>query len=649
MQPIFQLFRFHIEQGNINRAWNMLTEHWGQLAQCHRSFGLRWLSRHLESGGSLTAATRGRIAAVVPGHFLSAFGLQNIAEATGLTVSVRSQPGTALCLCAAAEGYVRELRVFDSTSRVPRHLHVLDPIGREVVRVLRRCCSHHLMWDPLHYDFTLLDCHGREDNSVNGDSLDLALALALISHITGQPIPPNLVAQGVLDADGRVAPVGALDCKLEALTTETDGLPSVIVSASQAPPRVEGIRLLPVADLEQAARAVWPGGLKLDGFAHVNLDPDLELLRIDDLYDAYLIESCLENTGNLLAYLKTARIGADRKAKAQFTCHWRRGSCYAHQGDPVPAEREIKRAIRTYKRYPGAVERGDYLSLRNSYGVLLKDCFAYARAEQLHREIDRDLRRIGETDHERGCNLSSLSQLLGDQGRFEEAIKYQKLAVLLVDEEETHRNLGCLARIYSLSNQLRKASATMSRARKRLADYPDRRHRDQPFLDWTEAELRYRWGRRSSLPATRGRHWRRLWAIAETYPEFDSRRLVISMIHKFAALAWLDCGRIRQGRERLAEVIASLQQRPYPAAGLLAASAVVARGEFWCETGALAEARNDLRQATSLLESYNPYRSRFSPQLRAARRWLSQPAGNHSKQLRQCRRLLDRIRRKIPY
>ena len=74
---------------------------------------------------------------------------------------------------------------------------------------------------------------GRIEHSLDGESYGLAFALYLVSRLTGEALPGDVVALASVDADGNVGPVGALREKIEAVRRLAPSVRRILVSDLQ--------------------------------------------------------------------------------------------------------------------------------------------------------------------------------------------------------------------------------------------------------------------------------------------------------------------------------------------------------------------------------------------------------------------------------
>lgn len=91
---------------------------------------------------------------------------------------------------------------------------------------------------------------------IQGRSLGLAAALAMVSAAKGETIHEGIAATGSVSSQGRVGPVGHLDKKTAWAAGWTDGVGgpvrAFLYPAEQTRPHVEKLERLPVSDLDQA-------------------------------------------------------------------------------------------------------------------------------------------------------------------------------------------------------------------------------------------------------------------------------------------------------------------------------------------------------------------------------------------------------------
>ncbi len=501
-----------------------------------------------------------------------------------------------LCFPVVAfTGTVREIRVSHSEGTVlsPHRLEMLDQAGSPVFRVLRNRRCRSFLWRPETWQYVVLNSYEEEDRSVAGHSLELPLALALYSYMTQTPVPPDLSATGRVMRDGAVRPIAQLKKKLQALKQERGFVKRVLVSAQQEDTALlSGIERIKVATIEEAIAAAFPADCpSRDVPAEIDLKE--ELRAIEKQYDLYLIDACMENAKALIAHVRSARsqIPDDMAVPALFACHWRLGSCCCHRGDVGGTRNNLQKADTLFRRSPGLIRQNDYWDSRIHFAVLLKDVFRYPQAEELHTQIQEKLEQIGGLDHEKGKNLSSLSQLYLAQGRFLDAEALQKQAIGLIRKRERARNHGYLAQIYTRAGRFRQAKYSLQRAEKQLHTSAFGME-PNPFYDWIFAEYLYRSGK--ALKGSRKSHGAKWMHLLSRNPEVVW--YAPALIHKFAGLAEMADGDEERGLQRLDRVIRFFDDRRHPVLKLLGVSVRVERALFCSRKGRPENMAEDLRR-----------------------------------------------------
>ena len=475
------------------------------------------------------------------------------------------EPGRISFPVVTSRGLVREIRLDDirGTDLDPHRLALLDQVGSPVISFLRGRLNRTFLWHPDHYYFTILDVFENEDPEVAGESMGLPLALALYSHLTRIPVPSDLSATGKVMRDGSIRPVEGLAKKLAALGHERHFVTRLLISAHQKrEDTVSRIRINRVETLEEAIERVFSRQtMPVSLTAEIDVDSDLGSIKKQ--YENYRIDTCIHNATALMGYLESRPdpVSKEKAISALFTCFWRRGSCYCHKGDIRRAKADLDASHRLFKRFPGLISANEYWDSRINFAVLLKDIFRYAEAEKLHHDIHREIQRIGGLDHQKGKNLSSLSQLCLARRRFSEAAQLQKKALRLIRSHDRHRNHGYLAQVYMRAGQLRKAGYHLARAMECLRHSNSENTSGHAFYDWVRSE--YRYGFIQTLKVPGPNHIRQISGCLSKYPEITW--YVPGLIHKFSGLAWIHLGHESRGRDHLRQAIRFFDaHRPIP-------------------------------------------------------------------------------------
>ncbi len=229
----------HLHYGNLNAH---------VLAVCQNYAGLygdrketmselaEWLQQF---GPMISPAARAALLALPQAH----------RDHFGIRISLTAPPPPASqpigCLdfpaVSANLGAVRRIRVTENgrSDWSTRRREQLDRVGAAVLNAVwekdRIICRN---WDPERWRFDTLKLNNCEDNIVQGESMDLALAIALYSRLVDKPAPIDVSASARVDRQGRIWPIEGLAIKLATLRRERHWLTRVIVSADQqSPPR----------------------------------------------------------------------------------------------------------------------------------------------------------------------------------------------------------------------------------------------------------------------------------------------------------------------------------------------------------------------------------------------------------------------------
>lgn len=505
------------------------------------------------------------------------------------------KPGT-ICfpVVITSKGLIRSLKLYDGPGAAfsPHRLAMLDQVGSPVFKILQKQSKCHVLWRPDRYFWVILDTFGKEDLTVKGDSLGLPLALALYSHVTGIPVPSDFSATGRVMRDGSVMPVEGLRRKLQALRQERWFVKNLVVSEQQkTDDLVAGIQLVKVKTVREAVDFLFPHNiLSRPVRAEINLAAEVDI--INNQYENYLIDTCIENATKIIRHIGSARprIPNDMAVPTLFTCYWRLGGCYCHKGNAREAEVNLEKSRRLFEKFPGLIRENDYWDSRINYAVLLKDVFRYSDAESLHRRIHEKMEQVGGLDHEKAKNLSSWSQLCLAQGRFEEAEAFQKKAIRMIRKEERHRNYGYLAQVHARAGHFQKAKYCLQKAEASLTALTPKR-KGNSFFDWILAEHLYRYGKTLRNPE-RG-PWKQWGQLLSRNPEITW--YVPALIQKFAGLAMIHQADEAGGLQKLDEVICFFNTRLDPVLRLLGASVRVERSLYFLHRGQPKRIAEDLR------------------------------------------------------
>ena len=500
----------------------------------------------------------------------------------------------------ASAGQIKEITVGNAgRSRLtPKRLQQMDEVGSAVFSALEKYTGRILFFHPNDYFFMVSNTFGNEDPDVDGRSMDLALGLSLVSFLTQIPLPFNVSATGMVIRSGKVCDVEGIEEKLKTLRRERHFINKVIISIDQeiceCPTDLE---LIPVDRIDDAISKCFPDPA---AFSEVftGIDVPSEVERIKNQYDLYLIDTCIRNSNQIIKYLKSKNCDLPKEQvfNSLFTCYWRKGSCHCHKGDVRKATSELKKASALYEKQISTIKKKvideeKYLNSQISYAVLLKDIYRYTAAESLHLEIQDQIKKNNCTAHLEGKNLSSLSQLHLAQSRFDEAEKYQKKALKLINTLDLHRNYGYLAQIYMRTGELKKAERTLEKVKQLLGQAPpDDQRKNLPFYHSFLAEFLYR--KILAMKRKSTKTFDSLFTISEKYKTID--RYVPGLIHKWAGLGMLLQGEEDKGLQKLSEVAGFFDEQISPMYKLIGAGVHAQRALFLLKNGLMEKAIADL-------------------------------------------------------
>lgn len=637
------------QEGNFNAFILQLVKHYNSLFAfrhhlLERTCHLLKNFRHLISPLTIRAFSN------ISGADMKTFGLAPL-----ITLPCRKSTaakGQVPVAVMTSQGLIRDLVVqkSDLSNVLPHQVSLLDEVGAPVLRFLGERLGYKLLpWNPGDFRYSLNDSYGNEDNDVRGNSIGLALALALYSRITETGVSPIYSAIGEVKRNGTVRPVDAesVDEKLDTLKRERHELTHVFVPADQEVSRSHpGLKLIRVKDLSSALATVFPGQPPLAPLEHP-IDVEEELRKIGKQYGLYLLNTCIENTQRLIDFLQsnTCSLPREKVVRGKFYCYWRQGSCYCHKGAVEKAKQCLIEARKIYDANRGIIPVSEYLSCLNSYGVVLKDIFRYKDAEKQHLEIEREIKATRGLDLDRGKNLSSLSQLYLAQGRFQKALEHQRTAISLLPKETLHRNYGYLAQIFTRMGDLARARRALEKAEFLLKTAPpDVQTKDYPFYHWILAECLLASCRSSKR--SKKESLNRLSDIPSKYPKIEM--YTHALVYKFWGHSQLEFGIVNEGMAALNYSLNYLEAQLNPMYHLLGASVRVERALYLIRAGKADDIFPDLRAIRSALSIQRDIKRFFSSDLMKIFRQL-QFSRKKGGDIQKIPSALESLKSKIPY
>ncbi len=515
----------------------------------------------------------------------------------------------------ASSALVRDILVLEDPGQMPgQRRQMLDFIGSILFRTLSIRLARNCFWKPERYSFHILDLEGHDDHTVEGDSMGLALALALCSRVMGTPLPADITALAKINGNGSLGRVARLDEKLAIVAAERPFIKRAIIAKSHhSRAGFSGLKIIEVSSLEEALDIVFPQSIKLPEFCET-IDIQTEINSLKRQFDSYMLDTCIENANQLIAYLERrgSEIPANKRIPALFICYWKKASCLCHKGQAKETSKHLKKALTIYSRHPGLIRPDDYFEARVSYCVVLKDLFQYHKALSLHSDIAHEMETNACLDHTRGTNLSTLSQLYLAMGKFKEAEQLQKQAISLINEDERSRNYGYLAQIYSRSCQFRKSGRALALAYSLLKKSPSQgRAKKTAYLDWYKAEYLYIMG--INRPKRQRQIFGRLYQLSSKYQEVDW--WVPALIQKFAGLSLLRQNRAIDGLKCLGLATGFFDSQFAPVLRVLGASVKAQRALYFFNTTEIKKAKQDMRGILADLSLQKDIRDYFKKEL----------------------------------
>jgi DNA repair protein RadA/Sms len=216
---------------------------------------------HFDGGSATSSASRLRFVRAVKNRYgpvdevgcfdLSADGIVEVTDPTGLFVSRHGEPVSGTCVTVTMEGrrpLLAEVQSLVAPTHLPsprRATSGLDGArAAMVLAVLQRRAGQRLQ----SADVYLATVGGAR---VVEPAADLAIAIATASASAGALVPTDLVALGEVGLAGEVRRVGGLRQRLEEAVRL--GFRTALVPAdSIEKPRIDGLRILPVHDVQAA-------------------------------------------------------------------------------------------------------------------------------------------------------------------------------------------------------------------------------------------------------------------------------------------------------------------------------------------------------------------------------------------------------------
>ena len=609
----------HHKEGNFNTVIHLAVTHpdtlrsiWPELVKIILGYftaSTRYVSK--ASVQKLLTLPESRLGSLLP--ILKSFESVKPTPSVGcIQFPVVTSTGT---VCSVCELIVEDN---DKPQLEPHQRSLLDQIGSPVISYLKQKLNRSLIWRPESFRYSIYDSFGNEDNTVEGYSLGLPLALALYSHLVKEPVPAGVSATGQVMRNGVVKPVDKIGEKLKAIQAERAYIKKVLISDKQKIDEpIGGLYLIKISTVKDAIGYVFKKQVHPKNFPDLDIKSEADNLKKQ--YDSYLIDTCIRNADELIHYIESMKRPLENSAiKALFTCYWRKGSSHCHKGEVQKTYYCIEKAKALQKSNPDVIPINDYLNMLINYAVSLKDVFLYKEAEALHAQIAKQTEKILGLGREKGKNLSSLSQLYLAREQYAKAIKWQIAAIEFIPAREQYRNFGYLAQIYTRKGDFNPAHSALKKA-ERLISKPDSgaREIDRDFLKLYQAEYLYQKGIRMKQP---NKTFMLLHSLAKDHDPINL--WVQALIQKYNGLSFLFEGNEDKGLEAIKQAVSFLEKDITPMYGLLIVSIHAETVFLLLKTGKTGSIREYLINIKKYLNMQKDIKAHFSNELKQISHFL---------------------------
>lgn len=504
--------------------------------------------------------------------------------------------------------YLLKVQDINHPETAPRTLssherELLDIAGAALFSWLRRSTGRAFLWNPEEYTFNIEDASGKEVCCVEGDSMGAAMVLSLFSLLSGEPVSANTIATAAVNRRGDILPVNSLTQKFTAIKREREHLLKIVISYSQIVPedphlhsecqnlpaeseaQFEYVRVRDITDMVELLFGNSTVIRSLHSIRLIDLEKEIETIKRQ--YTDYMVDTCMENCISIIDHMESKIRQRGKKAKGRdpllkylFTCYWKLGACYCHKGDIVRSQTSLRAAAELFKANPGQIDSKDYYNSLNNYGVMLKDIFCYQEAEDIHLEVDRELRKRGVSHEHLSNNLSSLSQLYLADHQYDRAVALQREALHFIDYDDQYRNYGYLAQIYTRMGAFDKASRSLAKAMSLIKNNitkPPATAKISSYYHWIESEYLYL--RLKSLKRKPSIYCLKFQQLCKNYDNIDS--YVPALINKFCGLGMLLSGERERGVQLLKRSQQYFDQEATPMMKLLGLTARIEKILAW--------------------------------------------------------------------
>ena len=190
---------------------------------------------------------------------ISADGIVEVADATGLFISRHREPMAGTCVTVTLEGrrpLLAEVQALVTISATPQPRRSVSGLDSSRLAMLLAVLQRHVGMRFASQDVYAATVGGA---SLRTPAADLAVALALVSAEVGVPLPPQLVAIGEVGLAGELRRVPGMKQRLAEAGRLGFGYAVVPSDHGSAPgpiPHVDGLTVLECPDIGSAVRAL---------------------------------------------------------------------------------------------------------------------------------------------------------------------------------------------------------------------------------------------------------------------------------------------------------------------------------------------------------------------------------------------------------
>ncbi len=530
----------------------------------------------------------------------------------------------------------------------------LKRVGSALFEILERKIGLKCVWDPTAYFFETLDYWGKEDLSVEGPSMDLALAVCLFSLLTGQSAPPDILCSARVARSGKIGHVDLIGQKLASVADELPRVRKFVVASSQtidSPPRQ--LEIVRVEKLAEAIDVFFPQ--EKYTIAHLpQWRLESELISIDRLYDAYFLDSCIENAEKVVKLLTSGNCGnpMDEIRTALFRCYWKTGCCYCHKGDTEKSEKFLKMAKEIYED-PGAKKCNQigfdlYFQSRINYAVALKDLFRYDEARQLHQQLEKEAEEARLKGEYPGKNYGAFSDLCLAEENLADAEKLRRKSMEFMPESEAYRNDYSLGQILCRMGEYDEARNLFDKSEKQIKEEvpPEKKETAWHFFHLYKAEYLYRKAASLTKPASRRPYLAELEKLDAGFLEI--KEYPAGLVRKYCGMGLMLQGRVEEGLSRLDQVEDFFYASNSPVFRLIGVTASIEKALHRLATGRPEKAAKKIRTVSENLAVQKDIKKYFADQRRVFGAF-SRTKNFTSERLDRARKALEDVKRLIPY